>query len=135
MFAMSDNGNGKKKVLIAEDEEIVRGLFEMMFSSWGFEVITAKNGEEGLKVFSEKKEEISLVISDVVMPEMNGIKMIQEMRKIVPAVKTIVCSGEVPPKLVKDLEDLKVDFFSKPFSKNDLLRKVKILIGESSASL
>jgi YesN/AraC family two-component response regulator len=56
---MSDNGNGngngKKKVLIAEDEEIVRGLFEMMFSNWGFEVITAKNGEEGLKVFREKK--------------------------------------------------------------------------------
>jgi YesN/AraC family two-component response regulator len=83
----------------------------------------------------KKKEEIALVISDVVMPEMNGIKMIQEMRKIVPTVKTIVCSGDVPPKLLKDLENLKVDFFSKPFSKDDLLKKVKILTGENSASL
>jgi hypothetical protein len=124
---MSGNGNEKKKILVAEDNESLRELLELILSDCGFQVVVAVDGAEGLDLFTEKKEEIHLVISDIVMPRMNGIEMTKRIRAIVPNVRAILCSGDFPPEWRKELEDLKVDFLAKPFSPDDLIKKVGIL--------
>jgi len=69
----------KRKVCIVDDEEDIREIYSVAFSQSGYEVVTARDGEEGLKVVREQKPDIALV--DIMMPKMDGLEMIREMKK------------------------------------------------------
>ncbi|HTM52346.1 MAG TPA: PAS domain S-box protein [Bryobacteraceae bacterium] len=84
---------GQGKVLVIDDEAGVRAVAAHTLRKCGFSVILAKDGEEGLALFRQQPEEIGLVLLDLTMPKMSGDEVLQELRRIRPAVKVIVSSG------------------------------------------
>jgi two-component system cell cycle sensor histidine kinase/response regulator CckA len=122
---------GMEALLVAEDEEIVRAFIKKVLERAGYKVIAADNGEEAVERLRENPD-ISLVLSDVVMPGKNGKEMLDEIRKTKPGIKVVFISGYAADAMLdKGILEEGTDLITKPFKKDDLLRKVrKILDGE-----
>ena len=84
---------GSGTVLIVDDEDTVRAVGEQMLDRMGFSVLTASDGREALKLYSEHTEEIVCVLLDLTMPHMNGEEVFSAMRRLNPGVKVVLCSG------------------------------------------
>ncbi len=110
---------GTGTVLLVEDEPMVRGVAERALTRHGYTVITAENGEEALEVLA-KGEEIVLLISDVVMPAMDGPTMVREARKTRPDLKILFMSGYAEEQLRNSIDIDNVAFLPKPFSVQEL---------------
>ena len=110
---------GTGTVLLVEDEPMVRAVAERALTRHGYKVITANNGEEALEVL-ERGEEIALLISDVVMPGMDGPAMVDEARKSRPELPILFMSGYAEEQLRKSIDLDKVAFLPKPFSVQEL---------------
>jgi PAS domain S-box-containing protein len=80
-------------ILIADDEDMVRDLCRSMVERLGYKVITAKDGEEAVKIFHEHADGIVCVILDLTMPKLDGLAAYDELRRIKPDVKVIISSG------------------------------------------
>lgn len=103
-------------ILIVDDEEDFRSTLSRWLEGHGFGVLSAAGGEEALKYLKEKKEEISLVLLDMVMEGMGGAETFQAMRKIVPDLAVIICSGgPLDDGCKKMLDEGARDFIQKPF--------------------
>ena len=110
--------NKPKTILMADDDEIVLNVGKKMLERMDFNVLTAKDGPEAIKVYKNNKDKIDLVISDTVMPG-DGEHLLKEIRKINPYAKIIMTSGDVSKKF--GIAKLKVEgFIQKPYSFNDL---------------
>ena len=117
-------GNGT--ILLVEDEEGLRGLNARGLSSRGYTVLEAGNGLEALKVLEERSGEVDLVVSDVVMPEMDGPTLLREMRKQNPDLKMIFVSGYAEDAFEKNLpQGGQFAFLAKPFTLKQLVATVK----------
>ncbi len=119
---------GNETLLIVEDEEIVKVLLKKTLERAGYRVVAAGDGEEAVELFKEH-DDISLVLSDVVMPGTNGREILEELKRIKPGMKVVFLSG-YPADIVqgKGILGKDVDFISKPFLKADLLRKVRDML-------
>ncbi|MBT5925549.1 MAG: response regulator [Verrucomicrobia bacterium] len=84
---------GKKLILLADDEENIVKSATMLLRHNGYKVISAANGAEALSKFSERQSEIGLVITDYAMPLMDGPDLIKAIRKISPTVSIVLCTG------------------------------------------
>jgi phosphoserine phosphatase RsbU/P len=116
------------KILVAEDERITRRNIQRHLEKWGHEVITAENGLIAWKLLQE--QEISIVITDWVMPEMDGLALVQKIRGNGSAHYTyiiLLTSKSEKDDIVEGMEAGADDFLSKPFDKNEL--KVRIRAG------
>jgi len=82
-----------KTILLAEDDEEVLGVGEAMLRHLGYEVLTASSGHEALEVYSRHREETALIVADIVMPEMGGVELFQELRSRDPEVKMVLITG------------------------------------------
>lgn len=124
---------GDERILLVEDEESVRAFSAKALESAGYKVFQAASGLEALEVFEEIEGKIDLLISDVVMPEMDGPTLLREIRKQMPDLKVILVSGYADQDAREGLEDdQSVDFLPKPFSLKQLAAKVKsVLLDES----
>ncbi|MBI5849234.1 MAG: response regulator [Nitrospirae bacterium] len=83
----------EKKILVIDDEEIVRELLAEVLSESGFQVITAENGLKGLDYFRQPDCRFDLVMVDMSMPGMDGLEVCREMREINPAQKVMMATG------------------------------------------
>jgi two-component system, cell cycle sensor histidine kinase and response regulator CckA len=110
---------GSGTVLLVEDEPMVRTVAERALTRHGYKVITAANGEEALEVI-ERGEDIALMISDVVMPGMDGPTTVREARKSRPDLPILFMSGYAEEQLRKSIDLDKVAFLPKPFSVQEL---------------
>ncbi len=120
---------GTETLLVAEDEEVVKDFLKRILERAGYKVISAVDGEDALIKFREHKDEISLVLSDVVMPRKNGKEIVEEIRKIKPRIKVVFISGYAADIVHnKGILENGVDFITKPFFKDDLLRKLRQLL-------
>ena len=116
---------GTETILFAEDEELVRVFTKRILEMAGYQVIVAENGEEAVARFKEHGD-ISLVLSDVVMPRKTGKAMIGEIKRIKPEIKVIFITGYDPDIMHdKGMHEEGVEFIRKPFRKSDLLRKIR----------
>lgn len=123
---------GNERILIVEDEDSVRAFAARALSSAGYVVHEADSGVEALDVLEEIDGEIDLLISDVVMPEMDGPTLLTHMREQYPDIKVIFVSGYAEESVRKDLEDdISVDFLAKPFSLKQLAQKVKTTLSSA----
>jgi two-component system, cell cycle sensor histidine kinase and response regulator CckA len=113
--------NGKETILVVDDEEMVLTMAEMVLRSRGYRVLTATSGEKGLQVINETKSLIDLLITDMVMPKMNGRELIEKVRVVSPATR-IVCATACTRSLHIEKQ---LDFLTKPFTAQQLLRKVR----------
>jgi len=111
------------KILVVEDEKDIRDMLSETLNLWGFESVTAENGKEALKVFGS--EDVSLILTDMRMPVMDGLTMLKKIRRIDPIVPVIVITGY--PSVNSAMESLSVGadyYIVKPINMTDL--KVKI---------
>ena len=113
-------------LLIAEDEVLVSSSMKKILENAGYKVILAMDGEEALEKFRENQEEISLILSDVVMPRMSGMEFLEEVRRLKPGVRVLFISGYSADFLEEKGTFKKgLDLITKPFAKEELLRRVR----------
>ena len=117
---------GAGRVLLVEDEDAVRSFAIEALKRQGYEVLEATTGAEALEVMDETDQPVDLVISDVIMPEMDGPSMYKVMRQTNPDLKIIFMSGYPDDAFKNSLDpDAKFAFLQKPFSLAQLAAKVK----------
>ncbi len=117
---------GQGTILLVEDEEGLRSLNARGLRSRGYSVIEASNGIEALEALEEKNGAVDLVVSDVVMPEMDGPTLLKAMRGRNPDLKIIFVSGYAEDAFEKSLpENQQFAFLPKPFTLSQLVAAVK----------
>ncbi len=113
---------GVETVLLAEDDDDVRAISRRALENHGYRVIEAVDGEDAVEKFRQHREEVHLLLFDVIMPRRNGKEAFEEIRRDVPAIRVIFFSGF--PDDIIDREGIRADkrisFISKPMSENDL---------------
>jgi len=117
---------GNETILLVDDEEAIRELGKSVLTSFGYTVLMASDGETALDVYRERKEEINLVILDIIMPGMGGRKCLEELLKINPELRIMIASGysmNGPSKEV--LKAGAKGFIGKPYNINQILKAVR----------
>jgi CheY-like chemotaxis protein len=115
-------GEEKMKILIVDDNQDLAFLIKWMLEDEGYEVRSAKNGTDGYLTYLLFNPD--LVLTDIQMPEKNGLELIREIRCHNPGVRTIYMSGDISqygPPLEEEKEKYHAGVLEKPFSRNDLI--------------
>jgi len=117
---------GTETILLAEDEISVRKLMKEVLEEFGYKVIEAEDGEDAVIKFKENKDNIHLLLFDVVMPKMNGKEAHEKIREIKPDIKALFVSGYAAEIIHKNgiLEE-GTNFMFKPVSPEDILKNVR----------
>lgn len=122
----------KPTILVVDDEENIRALFELELSEAGFNVITAANGQEGLRLFQEKKPD--LILLDIKMPDMHGLEVLSRIRKEDPHVPVMMvtahgarggASKSMTEWAIRSKQLNITDYITKPVDLDELKIKVK----------
>jgi CheY-like chemotaxis protein len=117
---------GHETILLVDDEGIILDVGKEMLSVLGYSVITAGGGKEALALFTEKWEEIDLVILDMIMPDMNGGEAYDSMKSIDPDVKILLSSGYSRDGQAQKILDRGCNgFIQKPFDLKTLSHKLR----------
>jgi len=126
--------NGAETILLAEDNETVRNMVRSLLGSFGYEVIAAIDGEDAVTKFRENRDQIQLLLFDMVMPKKSGMDAYDEIRTIEPDIKVIFASGYATDAVhQRALVDPHVIFISKPYLPSNLLSMVRKLLNRSTA--
>lgn len=118
-----------RKILVVDDEKLVRWTIETFLKSWGYEVYSAGDPKEALEIFS--KSAIELVITDLKMPGMNGIELAREIKSKNPKVKIILVTGYNTPQVEREAKEVGISHaLSKPI-KAEVIKNVieEVLVG------
>jgi len=117
---------GTETLLLVEDETEVRRIAQQVLETLGYTVLTAENGEQALTVAAQYENEIQLMITDVVMPQMGGPELVRRMAALRPDMGVLYMSGYTDDAIVRHgLMDERLEFLQKPFSADALARKVR----------
>jgi PAS domain S-box-containing protein len=109
-------------ILVVDDEENIREITKATLEKFGYRVVTATNGTEGVAVFAKQGDEIAVVLTDMAMPFMDGVVMIRALRQLNPKVRVIAMSGLMNTDQTSELHSLDVtSFLNKPFTSERLL--------------
>jgi len=110
----------KTKILIVDDSMFQRRVLGDMLADNNFEVIQGKNGKEGIELF--KNESPAIVLQDLLMPDISGIEVIKELKKLSENVKIIVLSADIQQSVKEECENLGViRFLNKPAKEKELI--------------
>ncbi|MBI1881479.1 MAG: response regulator [Chloroflexi bacterium] len=108
-------------ILLVEDEPMVLEVGRRILASLGYQALTARSGREALTVYAEHRDEIALVLLDMVMPDMDGVDLFNLLKAQTPEIKVVMMSGyPLGEKGARLLEQGVVDWFQKPMSYPDL---------------
>jgi CheY-like chemotaxis protein len=122
------DGNGKV-ILVVEDDQATLGALQALLEAKNYDVLTARNGYEAVQQYKRSADAISLVVSDVVMPQMDGVKLYRILQELSPQMKFMFVTGH---PLEGDsqtlLEQGDVHWLQKPFSARDFTRMVQNLL-------
>jgi two-component system, cell cycle sensor histidine kinase and response regulator CckA len=121
---------GKGGILLVDDEEILRDVGRDLLEGLGYTVYLAENGEQALEVFTGHRNDISLVMLDMVMPKMGGMEAFLRLREQAPGVKVLFCSGFNREGTGDELVRLGASgFIQKPYNRSKLSRAVAEALG------
>ena len=124
---------GHERILLVEDEDSVRTFSARALRTTGYEVMEAESGDEALEMLEDCDYDIDLMISDVVMPEMDGPTLLTHVRKRAPDLKVIFVSGYAEENVRQDIADNRsVEFLPKPYSLDQINSKVKEVLGKGT---
>ncbi|WP_422367569.1 PAS domain S-box protein [Pelagibius sp.] len=122
---------GAGTLMLVEDEDAVRAFSARALRNKGYNVLEANSGETALEMLNGEQEPIDLLVTDVVMPRLDGPSLVKEVRAQRPDLKVIFISGYAEDSFRKRLdEDAGIHFLPKPFSLKQLAGKVKEVLGE-----
>lgn len=116
------------KILVMEDESAVLAMTETMLRMFGYDVLTAEDGVEGLEVYQDNRDAISLVLVDLLMPRMSGAEVIAALREYPGETKILLTSG-YPDSETAAVEALADACLHKPFRMEQLKDAVGALVG------
>ncbi|MEO8370340.1 MAG: PAS domain S-box protein [Candidatus Solibacter sp.] len=127
--AEPSKANGGETLMLVEDETQVRELTARMLKNLGYKVLTASGGDEAIRIAATHSGKISLLISDVVMPNMSGKQVADAMVVLRPGIRVLYLSGYTEHTVVHHgVLDSNVDFLAKPFSREALSQKVQEIL-------
>jgi signal transduction histidine kinase len=118
---------GSETILVVDDDAAVGIVVRRILESQGYSVIEAHGGEEALRRCADSGKPVDLVLSDVVMSEMNGPELARRLKTVRPACKILFASGYAEGATT-EVSALKGHFISKPFSVEDLIKKVRQIL-------
>ncbi len=122
---------GSETILVIEDEPMLLDLLQILLSTNGYDVLTAADGEEALRIYRERHRDIALVLSDMGLPKLGGWEVFQKMREVNPRVRSILASGYLDQHLRADLLAAGAkDFIQKPYIPDEILRRIREVIDE-----
>jgi PAS domain S-box-containing protein len=117
---------GRETILVVEDEEELLVLIRTLLESAGYRVLSAMDGAEATRVFQERRSDIALVISDLGLPHVSGAEVFRQMKRIDPAVKSILVSGYFEPDAKAHLmKEGAAGFMQKPYIPSEVLARVR----------
>lgn len=122
------------KIIIADDEKIIRDLLIHLLEILNFTVFPASNAKEALQIFAAEKDQLRLVITDIIMPGMNGIKLARKIQKERPDISIIFISGdESESSSILEQDLCNTHFIKKPFKLAEVKAKVLAVLKGSDA--
>jgi PAS domain S-box-containing protein len=121
------SGNGEL-ILVVDDEDSIRDITKTSLEIHNYKAITACDGIEAIALYAEHRDEISVVLTDMLMPSMDGLTTIRTLKKINPNVKIIAVSGLASTEKVNAAADIGVKaFLSKPYTAKQLLQTIGVV--------
>jgi len=115
----------KETILVVEDGDAVRNLVCLMLVQNGYRVLEARNGHHALRVCETHPEPIQLVLTDLVMPNMQGADLAEHLRRAHPNLRILLMSGYTDEPVVQRLGRDSPAFLPKPFTSVELVEKVR----------
>jgi two-component system cell cycle sensor histidine kinase/response regulator CckA len=129
---LKDIPQGTETVLLVEDEEEVRTLARLVLQRNGYHVLEATHGEEALRFCEQLQETIHLLVTDVIMPRMNGRQLAERLRQLRPDVKVLYISGYTDDAVVRHgILNRDTSFIQKPFTTDTLAQKVREVLDKT----
>ena len=127
--AAEKSTTGTETILLVEDDETVRELAVEILTINGYTVVEARNGVEALDIYKEKSDEIDMLVTDVVMPQMGGKELAEKLAVIAPDLKVLFLSGYTSTAIVQQgILDVETNFLQKPFTLGAFAGKVRSLL-------
>lgn len=123
---------GSSRILLVEDEDAVRSFSVRALQNKGYEVFEAASGDNALELLAEKKPKLDLMVSDVMMPGIDGIELGKRVREMYPNLTIIFMSGYTEDKFKDDMGP-GIHFLAKPFTLKQLAEKVKEVMDEAKS--
>ena len=123
------NGSDTVTILLCDDDEVIRELYRKILELRGYRVIAAVDGNDAIEKYKEKKDEISLLVSDVMMPNKSGGQAYEEIRKINNSLKVIFSSG-YNTETTRTIKEEGYHYLQKPYAPQLLLQKIKEVLDE-----
>jgi CheY-like chemotaxis protein/anti-anti-sigma regulatory factor len=112
------------KILVIDDEKITLRMFGLFLEAYGYEMLAAESGEQGLELFEHERPK--LVLTDIKMPTMDGLEVLQRIKEIDPGAEVIVITGHGDMELaIKALNLDAADFVNKPIKRDNLEKALK----------
>lgn len=112
-------------ILVVDDEDSIRDITKKSLESYNYKAITASDGIEAIALYAERRDEISVVLTDIIMPVMDGLTTIRTLQKINPQVKIIAVSGLVSNDKINAITEIGIKaFLSKPYTAQQLLQTI-----------
>jgi CheY-like chemotaxis protein len=128
--ALSDTPRGGETVLVVEDDDGVRELTTGLLATEGYHVLQASNSNDALAIEREHAGPIDLLLTDLVLPGMNGNVLYERMHALRPNMKVIFTSGYTSDVIAKSGLEQHMAYLAKPFDTSSLLAKVRQTLGE-----
>ena len=121
----------RETILVVDEDEVLRNLEKHVLASNGYKVLTAKDGQQAMKVFSRHRADIDLVFADIALPKLRGDRLLEKMRKINPQVRVIFAGGYVDERLKSQLlEAGAVECVQKPRSAGEIVAAVQVALNQ-----
>jgi nitrogen-specific signal transduction histidine kinase/CheY-like chemotaxis protein len=122
---------GNETILLAEDEQRVRGVTATVLARLGYRVLEARDGQEALEVAKEYAGEIHLLLTDIMMPRISGRELADHLRRDRPAIKVLLSSGYSDDAASQVTLDASIPFLQKPFTPGSLAIKIREVLDEA----
>ncbi len=120
---------GSGTVLLVDDEEMILEVSQKLLEAMGYRVLAAQSGREAIELYKEKRDDLDLVILDIIMPDMGGGETFDRMREINPDIEVLLSSGySVDRQASRILERGCKGFIQKPFDMSELSRKIREIL-------
>lgn len=126
-----ERARGSETVLLVEDDDAVRAVTRRALIRFGYAVLPATGGSEAMEIAREHPEEIDLLLTDIMMPGMNGVEVAGAVSRIRPGIRVFYMSGYADQDLVREgLLTPGTRFLQKPFTPQELAERVRAILDE-----
>lgn len=125
--------DGSETILLAEDEDMVRTLTSQILEEYGYTVIEARNGIEALDLYKNSDRPIDLLMTDVVMPHMDGRELAEHISKDNPQIQVLYTSGYTDDEIIRhNIIETNTNFIQKPFTFDELAYKIREILNDKN---